>query len=288
MNDHMGKIYSFLDSDTIEKTKHDRVAKHHGCEVCSFAQLSDLIAKLNFYNPSLNLYFRGQTKDHKIKGCRETALRPWAFREDISPDKEASRKYLRDTLPKMTTALMKELKRLPSWKSRPHRLLMKRMEHFNEMQWAILQHYECPTPLLDVTQSLQVACWFATHKYPTDEFSQKGYVYVLGLPNIHGHISFFAHDSIVMVKLQSACPPEAKRPHYQEGYLVGSIPHTPQQYTYPYRDVALRLVAKFRIGDTKAFWDSVGNLRLSASTLSPEDDQIKEIVESIRKKHLKK
>ena len=284
MNDNMGKIWSFLDSGEIKKTKHDQVAKHRGYEVCCFAQLSDLIAKLNFYNTNLNLYFRGQTKDHKIGDRCETTLRPGAFREDKSPDKEASGEYLTGTLPKMAAALMEKLKCLPSWESRPHRLLMKRTWHFQEMQWAILQHYDCPTPLLDVTQSIEVACWFATHEYPTGEPSKGGYVYVLGLPNIHGHISFFAHDSIVMVKLQSACPPEAKRPHYQEGYLVGSIPHTPVSYTYPPRDVALRLVAKFRIGDTKAFWNSVGNSRLSASTLIPEKDQIKDIVEEIRLK----
>ncbi len=60
--------------------------------------------------------------------------------------------------------------------------------------------------------------------------------------------------------------------------------HTPVPYTYRPRDVALRLVAKLRIGDTKTFWNGVGNSRLSASTLIPEKDQIKDIVEEIRLK----
>ena len=87
-----------------------------------------------------------------------------------------------------------------------------------------------------------------------------------------------------MLKLQSACPPEAERPHCQEGYLVGSIPHGPAPYTYRPRDVALRLVAKFRIGQPEAFWEGVGNSRLSTSSLIPEEDQIKDIVEEIRLK----
>ena len=289
MKDNLGPIYSFLDSDKIEQTNYDRVARHCGREVRSFTQLTDALADLTFYNPNLNLYFRGQTKDHKIvrRGEREkTVLLPGAFRREISPDEAASREYLTRTLPRMAGDLMVELKRLPSWKSSAHRRLVKAVEQFNETQWAILQHYDCPTPLLDVTQSLQVACWFATHEYPTGVPSAEGYVYVLGLPNIHGHISFFAYDGIVMLKLQSACPPEAKRPHYQEGYLVGSIPHNPQAYTYRPRDVALRVVAKFRIGEAEAFWRGVGNSRLSTATLIPEDDEMKRIVQHIREKYL--
>jgi hypothetical protein len=193
----------------------------------------------------------------------------------------------------MARELMDELKRLESWRRMiRHRDLVRTMEHFDESRWAILQHYDCPTPLLDVTQSLQVACCFATHKYDGKrgmllEPSSEGYLYVLGLPNIHGHISFFPYDGIVMVKLQAACPPEAIRPHYQEGYLVGSTPHTPKEYTYRYRDLALRLVAKFRIADPEAFWESVGNRRLSGATLTPEDDRIKQIVYRIRERYLR-
>jgi hypothetical protein len=288
MNDNMGKVWFLLDSDEITKTTHDEVAEHLGHEVSNFDKLTDAVTKLNFYNPNLNLYFRGQTRDHKIKRRREnekTMLLPGAYRKKISPDKEASSEYLTGVLPAMKEDLMKELQQLPSWKRRRHRLLVKGMQHFDETQWAILQHYECETPLLDVTQSLEVACWFATHELPTGVPSEEGFLYVLGLPNIHGHISFFPCDGIVMVKLQSACPPEAKRPHYQQGYLVGSTPHTPQPYTYRPRDVALRLVAKCRIGDPGTFWNTVGNHRLSLSTLMPKEDRMKHIVDEIRERY---
>jgi len=46
------------------------------------------------------------------------------------------------------------------------------------------------------------------------------------------------------------------------------------------------LVAKFRIDNAAEFWTGVGNSRLSASTLFPDDDPIKYIVDTIRKKHL--
>ena len=272
MKDTLGRIFSFLDSDKVEASSYQVVGQHPGHEVRTFSELTDKVAQLNFYNPNLNLYFRGQTTDHKMhrgRGKGRTALLPGAFRQDRAPSRAASSEFLTRILPKMTKDLMGELGHLDSWKSKPYRLLAKSMRHFNETQWAVLQHYDCPTPLLDVTQSMQVACWFATHVYPTDAASNEGYLYVLGLPSIHGHISFFPNDSIVMVKLQSACPPEAKRPHNQEGYLVGSIPHDPQPYTYHPRDVAQRLAAKFRIRDPAAFWRSVGNSWITRSALLP-------------------
>ena len=289
MLDNMGRIWSFLDSDTVQEIGHDDVAEHGGLEVDRFGQLTDYVAQLNFYNPNLNLYFRGQTKDHQIRrrGEKEkSALLPGAFRKPISRDEASSGEYLTRTLRKMDEALMKELETLPSWRSKRHRQLTKRIGDFRERRWAILQHYDCPTPLLDVTQSLEVACWMATHEYPTGTPSSEGYIYVLGLPSIQGHITFFPYEGIVMLKLASACPPEAKRPHCQEGYLVGSTPHSPQAYTYRYRDVALRLVAKFHIAAAQEFWEGVGNTRVSKATLFPEDDDLKRIVREIRDEYL--
>ncbi len=54
------------------------------------------------------------------------------------------------------------------------------------VQWSILQHYEViPTPLLDVTHSLRVACSFA-QLAGTDPTC---YVYVLGFPYSTNRIS---------------------------------------------------------------------------------------------------
>ena len=71
MKDSMGKVLSLLDSDSVEETTHDRVAEHPGHKVENFTQLTDALAQLNFYNQNLSLFFRGQTKDHRIKRPHE-------------------------------------------------------------------------------------------------------------------------------------------------------------------------------------------------------------------------
>ena len=104
---------------------------------------------------------------------------------------------------------------------------------------------------------------------------------MLGLPNINGHISLFPHEGMVMVKLQAACPPEAKRPHYQQGFLVGSIPSDPKPYSYHFRNLVLRLVAKFRIPESCSFWKA-GYSCLPREVLTPTDE-VGEVVQEIKK-----
>ena len=54
------------------------------------------------------------------------------------------------------------------------------------------------------------------------------------------------------VRLLSACPADALRPHFQEGYLVGSFPIRSEK-KQPQLDFARRLVAKIEI-PKKGFW----------------------------------
>ena len=44
-----------------------------------------------------------------------------------------------------------------------------RLDDFDEVTWAVLQHYGCETPLLDITQSLHVALCFATYDYHNEK-----------------------------------------------------------------------------------------------------------------------
>jgi hypothetical protein len=95
-----------------------------------------------------------------------------------------------------------------------------KLKKFPELQWSILQHYEvCDTPLLDLKQSLRVAASFALNWT-----SSEGYIFVFALPYPNGTISYFSEEELVIVRLLSVCPSEALRPHFQEGYLVGTFP----------------------------------------------------------------
>ncbi len=54
----------------------------------------------------------------------------------------------------------------------------KELERKKYIQWSILQHYEVTdTPLIDITQSLKVACSFAQ----LDNENSEAFVYVFGL-----------------------------------------------------------------------------------------------------------
>jgi hypothetical protein len=129
-----------------------------------------------------------------------------------------------------------------------------RIKRYRILRWAILQHYEvCATPLLDVSHSLRIAASFATHSH-----SDECFVQVIALPNLAGSVTASSEEGIQIIRLSSICPPQALRPHFQEGYLVGEYPEmaTPSQkelYSAYEVDFGLRLLAKFRF-DPKTFW----------------------------------
>jgi hypothetical protein len=180
--------------------------------VDKYEDLVEKIAIITFHNPELNLFCRGQPKDYKIGNL--SSLFPSLYREEFK-----NRKSLFD---KLNDVYIEKLLKYHLFQNKNQRLnsIGQRIRCNSEVAWSILQHYGIDTPLLDITQSLHVALSFASKK--TD--GKWGYIYVFGLPNINGHVSYFAYEGLVLVKLQSACPPSAKRPHYQEAYSVGNFP----------------------------------------------------------------
>jgi hypothetical protein len=146
-----------------------------------------------------------------------------------------------------------------------------RLRRHRILRWAILQHYEvCRTPLLDVTQSLRIAASFAS----IDETSE-AFLFVLGVPNLSGAVTASSEASLQIVRLSSACPPEAVRPHLQEGYLSGEYPEIVDfeqnaQYSYYEMDFGRRLVAKFRF-DPKTLWSSANFVPASKEALYPKE-----------------
>jgi hypothetical protein len=133
--------------------------------------------------------------------------------------------------------------------------------------WALLQHYGvCTTPLLDVTRSARVAASFALAETDTD-----GFIYAIGLPYLRDNISIHYAEELMTLNLRGLLPPIAARPHFQEGYLVGTIPglnETPKGC-----DLARRSIGKFRIPDAaRASFFPVGNTAVAQEYLLPTDD----------------
>lgn len=276
----IGKVKIQLPNYKSELLPKD-IASAEPIKVEKYEDLVTEISKIAFDNPHLNLYFRGQTEDHK-------ALKPQACREDkctfldkywlflIGP---CYRKiYFEKVLPEFSNNFLGKLRKKLGISSRQHKFIGR----FNESKWAIVQHYGYPTPLLDVTKSIRAAASFATKIYKPDSTEAKdnpkpGFVYVLGFPEIRGYISYFTYEAIVITRLLGTCPPQAKRPHFQDGYLVGTIPHETSEIT----DFNNCLVAKFRIDKPpQEFWnDKIKPMDINE--IYPKDDKVKGIADSM-------
>lgn len=240
-------------------------------DVATFPDLVREIAELSFHNPEQVLFFRGQSKEYLKDakgGKKQSSFYPDIYRSPSRPlpDKELAGRFDRlDELAKKLQVVLKT-ERIPG-----HEKLLK----FPELTWAILQHYKvCPTPLLDLTHSLRVAASFALNGSATG-----GVVYAFGLPHPNGSITYSVEHELLNIRLLSICPPEAQRPYFQEGFLVGSFPaRRPRKYRSI--DVGVRLIAKFRLPGT-GFWNTDFHA-IPNQALYPMNDRMAEICDRLK------
>lgn len=224
----------------------NKIRKSQAIPVRNYLELADKIAEVQYLNPEYVLVFRGQSSDYRDED-NMTSIRPGIFR---GRDRLVGRSPIENRF-----AILHNAERLliEHWQQAPiagH----ERIKKYRILRWSILQHYEiCETPLLDVTYSLRVASSFASQHE-----GDRGFVFALGVPNISGTITTDMEAGLQIVRLSSVCPPHAKRPHIQEGYLLGEYPDISvysekQNYTLFEVDFGRRLIAKFSF-DRKSFW----------------------------------
>lgn len=236
--------------------------------VSTFRQLVEHTARLAYANRDDLLFFRGQDKDYQSK-AGGTTLYPAIYRDDVLANREL--RYRFEMLDQAARRLSENFRQA---KIDGHRELQQK----RYIQWSILQHYQVvPTPLLDLTQSLRVACSFAQLQSTDSEC----YVYILGLPYITNRISVNSEHDIVIVRLLSICPPSALRPYFQEGYLAGTTDVTSDFDSKTELDFRNRLIAKFKIPSVKSFWGS-GFDQIPHSALYPRGDTILELCNQLK------
>ncbi len=239
--------------------------------VGTFQSLVETIARVSYHNPDFSLFYRGQPKEYLLGGKRETSIYPSIYRMHGRKTR-ASRYELKarySDLARIEDLLKKELR-----KARVEGY--GKVEEFREITWAIIQHYEIgPTPLLDLTTSLRVACSFAL-----DKANEHGIVYVLGLPYPNGSISYYVEEKLLNIRLLSICPPAALRPYYQEGFVAGTFPEQNPPGLGSQRDFARRLIAKFKIPKNR-FW-SQNFAPIPRGALYPENDVIERICTEVK------
>ena len=247
------------------------VLHNDGEEVATFEELSNKIAQLAFVNPSVLLFFRGQSFDYKvgISGKERTTLFPTMYR-NYSSIRELDNRWNKL---KIAENILKE--ELNKRKSKDYRLATRK----KLILWSILQHYEVTqTPLIDVTQSLQVACSFAL----LNNNNSYAYIYVIALPYYANRISVNSEEYLTNIRLLSIAPPKAKRPYRQEGFLIGEDDFdTKLNGNKDELDLSRRVVYKFKIL-TESFKNTSDWYMLPSETLLPSDDEVAEICNKVK------
>lgn len=235
-----------------------------GCPTSSFRDLVEQVAELGYVNRWHNLLYRGQGRDYGDRNGR-SAIYPTIYRPD--PGRRQLRSQTLNARFELLDAFVHQL--------REHRSdLSDRagLWRFPEYQIALLQHYGlCDTPLLDLTHSLRVAATFALLDSETGRADRpEGYVFALGMPYPSGSVTHVVDQGLVLVKLQAICPPEALRPHFQEGWLAGRLPSTSAKERGD--NAARRLLGKYRLDNSDGrFWRQ-GFEPIPAEALLPEPD----------------
>jgi hypothetical protein len=237
--------------------------------VSSFRELIEHVAFLGSMNKRLTLLYRGQAVDwDPLPTLLRDSWTCFGSNQRISIDSSSRIEYW-DELERIGRRVyeicqVKELG-LPRWRG---------LRDIREVQWAVIQHYGLwPTPFIDLTSSIRVAATLALDfKRGSARNPRYGFLYVVGMPYSTGSITFDIDQQLVLARLHSSCPPIAKRPHYQDGFLAGRFP------IYSVADVSRdnatlnnRLIAKFRLKDDGKFWNEDFPM-LTQNALLPAND----------------
>lgn len=233
-----------------------------------FEDLLEKVATLSYKHPSQILYFRGQSKDY-LNQAHTSTLYPSIYRGKLDSKEISTRFSLLELSSRMLVNQVKKYN-LPEADEIERRQLI---------QWSIIQHYEiCDTPLLDITHSLRVACTFAVDEV---EENDKGYIYVLALPYLSNRITINSEEDILLIRLLSISPPDAKRPYFQEGYLVGTTDIKDKYKDKTELDLNSRLIEKFVFTNNDRFWGE-NFYKLDRSFLYPTNDKFVKIANDIK------
>ncbi len=268
-------LFSFVAGEPQPVKLSNKTIRHNDAIfVHNYFELATKIATLQYLNRDYVLMFRGQEQDYKNRNGN-TSLRPTIARGDRKTFDYDDRFRI---LQQAEQLLVREFT-MAGFRGG------ERLKRQRILRWSILQHYEvCRTPLLDVTHSLRIASSFASQVGGAEAF-----LFVLALPNLSGAVTASAEAGLQVVRLSSVCPPEAVRPHIQEGYLLGEYPDldgVEQQRLYESyeTDFGLRLIGKFKF-NPRDFWaSSLEFPRVGAGALYPPSaaDPLRRISDSVK------
>ncbi len=259
----------YLTKELQKHTTINNIAKEKGYFVNTFRSLVEQVAILSYLNKDNLLFFRGQTNDYRNKADKSTFY-PSIYRSEYLTQQELDYRFEKlYSASHILADLFKKNKIEGQYELRRKKFI----------QWSILQHYEVTeTPLVDVTQSIRVACSFAQLNNDQDS----AFIYVFGLPYLTNRISINSEHDLINIRLLSITPPQALRPYFQEGFLVGTDDITNEYERKEELDLNTRLIAKFEIPNSTSFWGRSFD-RIPKNALYPDKDKIEGICKAISK-----
>jgi hypothetical protein len=245
-----------------------RIRASDGFKVATFRKLMEEVANVTISNKAFEMFYRGQTKDYKNNQAvyfKDRRAKSTIYPAICRPEKKEDGSLKYSIKKSQVTKRYEELSNMVDM------VKGNRGGYVNEYYYSLFQHYDIlPTPLIDITQSLRVAATFALRQ------SKTGYLYVFGLPYPNQSISYYSDLGIVLIKLQNVVQPNAIRPRFQEGFLVGKYPIRPSKTNGD--DLANRMVAKFFLDNTNGdFWDKYF-LPMPDEVLYPENDAVEKVL----------
>ena len=263
-------IATHLADHGVEKVRSFKdIAGNPPLRLNGFEHLRTEIARLSVANPNSILFYRGQNKDYLRDGV--STIMPSIYRNGAELIDDRNLKLRWRDLKIKSRLLCEEVEKR---KIENYSIIKSR----KLIQWSILQHYEAAmTPLTDVTQSIRVAASFATLNNDSDS----AVIYVFALPYYHNRISRNSEEVLTNIRLLSLCPSEAKRPYYQEGFLIGEEDIEFGGKVLESYDLRRRMIAKFEIPNTPEMWGA-DETPLTYERLYPEGDVFTDICRTIK------
>ena len=257
------------DKDWLKPSTRDEILNSKPRFTKTYDDLVKDVAQILHRHRNLSLFYRGQDADYKKN--KKTILLPSIYRQIGKEILFIKKNFV---ILNKTTSELKSILRSHSFVGTSI------INKYPEIAWSILQHYEiCDTPLLDLTQSLHVACSFAFDRNNNDT----GIIYIIGLPWQMDAIGYNSYEELVNIKLLCVCPPKAERPFFQEGYLAGPFPNyrLDDSSRVEQFDFGRRLIAKFEIPKENSFWGD-GFSMIPPKKLYQPDDKIKKLCDQLK------
>lgn len=253
---------------TKNKSDWDHVRDGDYWQVHNWDELRRAVSFLTLMNKRDVLYFRGQGSHYQQ--CLPVLFRnQWRLAGIDYPLTANNRAAYYEAIVPLQDEVLKVVKKIGT----PRDYIL---AHVPCAAAAILQHYELwPTQFVDITRSLPIAISFAEANNDNNE----AILYVFAMPDLRGSITSDIDQHLTLARLEAICPPDAKRPHHQDAYLVSRFPEPPgksqpgekrwddwQQKT----DLMRRLVAKFKLKLSDGIFP--GTPALAQGFLIPKDD----------------